>query len=266
MPNGILTQSIANVQQTEATIRAFSGLPPQAVSIQTQVDQVVTDLLPQVQSMQQQVLAAGQRLQTALEQQLSNPDNLTPASLQQFIGLAEDALTPVSSVVTATQRAATDANNQITQDDLALQQLGVSLQSQIAGLNGKLTGAQQSLDDLNKKKLYLLALGILGIPGLIALAVTLSQAQDEVNSLQSEIAQTQAQIQTQQGFLTQVTGFAQQFSNVIDTITKVGNTLTFLSGDVGSAEHDVGSATSQTVQLFFTAALLEVKTLISDAS
>lgn len=266
MPNGLLSQSIANVQQTDATIRAFSGLPPQAVSIQTQVDQVISGLLPQVQTMQQQVLASGQRLQTALEQQLANPSNLTPASLQQFIGLAEDALTPVSSAVDAAQQAATIASNQITQDDLALQQLGVSLQAQIAGLNGNLTGAQQSVDDLNKKKLYLIALGILGIPGLIALAVTLSQAQDQVSSLQSQIAQTRAQLQTQQGFLAQVNGFSQQFSSVIDSIAKLGNTLTFLNGDVGNAAHDIGSATPQTVQLFFTAALIEVKTLISDAS
>ena len=41
MSNGILSQSIANMQQAEATIQSFSGLPQNAVNIQQNVGEVV---------------------------------------------------------------------------------------------------------------------------------------------------------------------------------------------------------------------------------
>lgn len=52
MSNGILSQSIANMQQAEATIQSFTGLPQNAVNIQQNVGEVVAALLPQVQTMQ----------------------------------------------------------------------------------------------------------------------------------------------------------------------------------------------------------------------
>ena len=81
MSNGILSQSIANMQQAEATIQSFSGLPQNAVNIQQNVGEVVAALLPQVQTMQQQVLAFAARLELQLTQQLANTGPFNPDAL-----------------------------------------------------------------------------------------------------------------------------------------------------------------------------------------
>jgi hypothetical protein len=266
MSNGILSQAIANMQQAEATIQSFSGLPQGAINIQHNVTEVIANLLPEVLTMQQQVLVFGQRLEGQLEQQLANPNGLTPQSLQDFINLVQDEITPIQSLMARTLGASQAANSRILQDNLDLQRIGVELQATIAGLQSSLAGARQELDELNKKKLYLLGLGLLGLPGLIAMAVTLSQAQSKVNSLEGQVSQITGQIQRQQGFLGQTNAFSQNFSTLIDRLTKVGNTITILGGDIANVAHDAGQRDPEVARLFFTAALMEVKTLINDAS
>ncbi|OSP50300.1 hypothetical protein B7G55_09310 [Aeromonas hydrophila] len=261
MSNGILSQSIANMQQAEATIQSFSGLPQNAVNIQQNVGEVVAALLPQVQTMQQQVLAFAARLELQLTQQLANTGPFNPEALKAFVDLVQQEIAPIQTL-TASQTA----NDRITQDNIALQRIGVELQATIAGLQSNLDGARQELDSLNKKKLYLLGLGLLGLPGLIALAVTLTQTQNKVSSLEGQVNQIEGQIQRQQGFLGQTTAFSQQFGSLIDRVSKVGNTITLLGGDIANVARDAGQGDPELARLFFTAALTEVRTLQVDAS
>ncbi|BDC82035.1 polyhydroxyalkanoate synthesis regulator phasin [Aeromonas hydrophila] len=266
MSNGILSQSIANMQQAEATIQSFSGLPQNAVNIQQNVGEVVAALLPQVQTMQQQVLAFAARLELQLTQQLANTGPFNPEALKAFVDLVQQEIAPIQTLTAQTLTASQTANDRITQDNIALQRIGVELQATIAGLQSNLDGARQELDSLNKKKLYLLGLGLLGLPGLIALAVTLTQTQNKVSSLEGQVNQIEGQIQRQQGFLGQTTAFSQQFGSLIDRVSKVGNTITLLGGDIANVARDAGQGDPELARLFFTAALTEVRTLQVDAS
>ena len=81
---------------------------------------------------------------------------------------------------------------------------------------------------------------MLGLPGLIALAVTLTQTQNKVSSLEGQVNQIEGQIQRQQGFLGQTTAFSQQFGSLIDRVSKVGNTITLLGGDIANVARDAG--------------------------
>ena len=266
MSNGVLSQAISNIQQTQATLQAFTGLPQNAVSIQHDMAEAITGLLPDIIQMQQRVLAFGQRLEAQLQQLLANLGGTSAQSLQAFIRQVQDEMTSTHALIRQSLTASRDANNRVVQDNIALQRIGVQLQATIAGLQSNLEGARQQLDELNKKKRYLLSLRLLGLPGLIAMAVLLSQAQGKVNSLESEVSKLEAQIRRQQGFFSQTTAFSHDFGTLIDRITKVGNAISFLSSGIDNVSHDVGKGEPQQAQLFFTATLMEVKSLLTDAS
>ena len=114
MSNGILSQSIANMQQAEATIQSFSGLPQNAVNIQQNVGEVVAALLPQVQTMQQQVLAFAARLELQLTQQLANTGPFNPEALKAFVDLVQQEIAPIQTLTAQTLTASQSANDRIT--------------------------------------------------------------------------------------------------------------------------------------------------------
>ncbi|WP_199737297.1 hypothetical protein [Erwinia psidii] len=264
--NGMLSQAIINIEQLKNTLNGFSGLPAQAVEIQQNTSAMLNDLLPTLQGMQKQVLTTGQTLQTQLNQQLATLNTETPEQLRAAISQLQEEVSQAAQPASQALTAANAANNKVTQNNLALQQIDVSLQNDIAGLQSNLSGATQELDALNKQKYYWLALGILGVPGLIAMAVELNQAQNKVNDLQGQVNQIQQQIQSQQGFSTQIKSLSANFSTAVDKLSGLDNTINFLKGDMGNISQDIGTASQQQLQLFFTAALMEVNTLVNDAS
>ncbi|MFC0140912.1 hypothetical protein ACFFJN_13010 [Erwinia mallotivora] len=267
MSNGMLSQAISNIQQLQATINGFSGLPQQAIAIQQSTSALLNDLLPQVQEMQKQVLALGITLQSQLNQQMTILNTQSASQLRAALQQVQTEISPVDGLVNQTIKAGKAANEKIIQDNIELQQIDVSLQNSIAGLQSNLAGANQQLDTLNKQKYYWLALGILGVPGLIAMAVELSKAQDNVNGLQGQVNQIQQQIQSQQGFFTQTQSLSGNFTTLVDKLTGLGSAITFLSRDIGNITHDLDDdVPQQQIQLLFSVALMEVNTLVTDAS
>ncbi len=141
------------------------------------------------------------------------------------------------------------------------------MQATISGLQSNLQGSQQQLDELNKKKLYFIALGILGIPGLIAMAVLLSQAQDKVRSIERQISEQKSSIRQQQSFATQTAAFSQDLLELSNQMLKIGNAIEFVSNDINNAEKNLsGAEAQQLAKLFLTAAKMSVGTLLTDIS
>ncbi|OOE76073.1 hypothetical protein [Salinivibrio sp. ML290] len=267
--NGILSQAIANMQASEKIIRQFSGLPSNAIAIQQSVENTVTDILPQIQQMQTQVLSFAESLSDELKKQIELVDTESAAALQAFVNDIQQQAKPTQQLVQESLQQTRNANASITQNIQALEKISVQLKANIAGLQSNLQGEQQELDALNKKKYYLLGLGVFGAPGLIALGVLISKAQDKVHGLESQIKNCQTQINQQQSFLMQTQHFNQDFSDLTDKVSKVGNALSFVIGDVnniaGDIEHDGITDRSQ-IKLYFTAASQELKSLVNDAS
>lgn len=266
MSNGILSQALINLRQAEATIQSFQGLPDSAVRIQKNASAIVNGLLPEIARLQTDTLLTGRQIKQQLDELLTHYDQTSPPQIKQTIQHLQAEAAPLAAQIQRVQQNCQTANNQLMQDSQQLQAITIQLQASIAGLQSNLSGAQQELDALNEKKLYLISLGILGLPGLIAMAVLLSQAQDKVNSLESQIKSLQSQIDQQQSFRDQTRRFAGDMSDLIDKVGKMGNTLQFLSADLGNAISDLDHHNTAAAKVFLTAASMELNTLLNDAS
>ena len=141
--------------------------------------------------------------------------------------------------------------------------LSTQLQAGISGLQSSLAGAQRAQDAL---KLYLISLGILGLPGLITMAILISQTQDQVNALQAQIKCLERQRQQQQSFSDQTRQFSGGLSDLINKVGTMGNSLQILSGDLGNVINDLDQRHLPAVRVFLTAASMEINPLLNDAS
>jgi hypothetical protein len=266
---GVLSLSIQNIKDMETQIQSVQGLPANAVTIQQNVTKVVDGIIPELTSMQSQVQAVASILEDQINTELSQLQDINGGVLLKFLDKIKTEIDPINTLIANTLADCRKANDTIAKNDQALQQVGVDLSGKIAGLNSQLQGEKQKLDSLNKKKLYLLGLGIFGLPGLITLGVLLSEAQDQVNSTEKQMQGIHSQIVKQTGFLNKVGAFTQDFDQLIGKVSGVSNSLGFLSGDLDNILNDIdhGKITDRAqVQLYFTVALQEVHTLQIDVA
>jgi len=267
--DGVLSQAIANMQASEKVIAQFSGLPSNAVTIQQSMETTVNHLVPQIQSMQADALSFADSIDDEINNQLAILDTETDVELQSFVDHVQQEAKSTQVAVDDCLEQVRQANKTIAENSQALQTITVDLKATIAGLQSNLDAEQRELDALNKQKYYLIGLGIFGIPGLIALAVLISNAQDKVHHLESQVRATQNQINQQESFLLQTQYFTQDLSDVMDKVGKVANSISFIVGDIDNIASDIqhGDITNRDqIRLYFMAANQELKTLIHDVS
>ncbi|OKB64937.1 hypothetical protein BHU62_20110 [Serratia marcescens] len=267
MNSGMLTQVIDNLSRTGEAIQKFPGLPANAVALQRNIQGAVNALLPDLKHMQRDVTAWGVKLAAQLDEKLAMLETLSMTELSVFIRQSKEEIAGVMDQVAKVKTRTQSTDAAVIENNLALQRIIVDLQATIAGLQSNLQGSQQQLDELNEKKLYFIALGIFGIPGLIAMAVLLSQAQDKVRSFERQISEQRSNIRQQQSFATQTATFSQDLLELSNQILKIGNAIEFVSNDIGNAEKNLSSAEAQQLaKLFLTAAKMSVGTLLTDVS
>jgi len=267
MSDGMFTQVINNLSRAGEAIQKFSDLPANAAPIQHNIQNAIGTLLPDIKQMQHEVTSWGQKLETQLDEKLVALERFSPAELSQFIHQSVGEIAQVSSLVVKVKDSTKNTDKAVTDNNMTLQRIIIDLQATIAGLQSNLQGSQQKLDELNKKKRYFIALGILGVPGLIAMAALLSDAQSKVNSIERKIASQQSDIRQQQSFATQSTAFSQDLLDLSNHILKIGNAIEIVINDIKNAEKNVTDGDEQQLtKLFFTAAKMSVKTLLVDIS
>ncbi|MBN5212236.1 hypothetical protein JY463_18685 [Serratia ureilytica] len=263
----MLTQVIDNLSRTGDAIQTFPGLPANAVLLQRNIQTAVNMLLPDLKQMQRDVTAWGVKLEAQLDDKLAALETLPVTELSRFIRQSKEDIAGVMAQVSRVQSRTQSTDVTVTENNLALQRIIIDLQATISGLQSNLQGSQQQLDELNKKKLYFIALGILGIPGLIAMAVLLSQAQDKVRSIERQISEQKSSIRQQQSFATQTAAFSQDLLELSNQMLKIGNAIEFVSNDINNAEKNLsGAEAQQLAKLFLTAAKMSVGTLLTDIS
>ncbi|EMD1305247.1 hypothetical protein [Serratia ureilytica] len=263
----MLTQVIDNLSRTGDAIQTFPGLPANAVLLQRNIQTAVNMLLPDLKQMQRDVTAWGVKLEAQLDDKLAALETLPVTELSRFIRQSKEDIAGVMAQVSRVQSRTRSTDVAVTENNLALQRIIIDLQATISGLQSNLQGSQQQLDELNKKKLYFIALGILGIPGLIAMAVLLSQAQDKVRSIERQISEQKSSIRQQQSFATQTAAFSQDLLELSNQMLKIGNAIEFVSNDINNAEKNLsGAEAQQLAKLFLTAAKMSVGTLLTDIS
>ncbi|MDM1815482.1 hypothetical protein LZ334_05165 [Serratia ureilytica] len=263
----MLTQVIDNLSRTGDAIQTFPGLPANAVLLQRNIQTAVNMLLPDLKQMQRDVTAWGVKLEAQLDDKLAALETLPVTELSRFIRQSKEDIAGVMAQVSRVQSRTQSTDVAVTENNLALQRIIIDLQATISGLQSNLQGSQQQLDELNKKKLYFIALGILSIPGLIAMAVLLSQAQDKVRSIERQISEQKSSIRQQQSFATQTAAFSQDLLELSNQMLKIGNAIEFVSNDINNAEKNLsGAEAQQLAKLFLTAAKMSVGTLLTDIS
>lgn len=267
MSSGMLTQVIDNLSRTGDAIQKFPGLPANAVSLQRNIQTAIDTLLPDLKQMQRDVAAWGVKLEAQLNEKLAALETLPMTELSRFIRQSKEEIAGVMGLVAKVKNRTQSTDAAVTENNLALQRIIIDLQAAIAGLQSNLQGSQQQLDELNEKKLYFIALGIFGIPGLIAMAVLLSQAQDKVRSIERQISEQKSTIRQQQNFATQTSAFSQDLLELSNQILKIGNAIEFVSNDINNAEKNLsGAEAQQLAKLFLTAAKMSIGTLLTDVS
>jgi len=267
---GVLSQAIENLKNQEAVIKAFKGLPASATSIQKNVDQVTNNLLPNIIDMQTKVKSLRTTLESQLKKEIAQLDKAgIGASLPQLAKRVTGEITPVKKLTEDTLKKCNATSASINKSSIALQKVSINLNAKIAGLQSSLEGEKRKLDELNKKKIYLIWLGLLGVPGLIALAILLGKAQNTVNALENKKSKLKSQINQHKSFLTQTILFLKDFAQLINKTSGIANTIGFLLGDINDISADIvkGKISDPAqIKLYFTASLMMVNELKTDAS
>lgn len=273
MSNGPLTQTINAASATADHILGLTNLPPEANALKSLAIDFKTNLKPQLVDMQNKVLsisAAATIAMTDVQAKLvtsnGHPDPTTRDGIVQTLNNVQAELKYLGPITAAADASTTEYYTKVTAGSQTLAAVSASLDAQRAGLQGQLQSAQSEVDSIKDKMKYYGFLGLAGIPGLIAMGVLLSQANDRVNEVFGQIRTLDNQIlQTEQTLLA-VRAMLADFQNLSTSTLSVKTAVEFVVADVDHALRDVQSSTGPIALIYVTTALSELRTLSNDAS
>lgn len=273
MSNGPLTQTIHAATATADHILDLTNLPPEANALKSLAADFNANLRPQLLDMQNRVLAiAGSAtiamtdVQAKLSGSSGRPDPATRAEIVHTLNTAQAELAYLTPITIAADAATTDYYGRVTAGSQTLAALSAGLDAQRAGLQGQLQSAQGEVDSIRDKMKYYGFLGLAGIPGLIAMGVLLSQANDRVNEVFGQVRALDNQILQIDQTLLAVKAMQADFQNLSTSTLSVKTAVEFVAADVGHALRDVQSSTGPVAVIYVTTALSELHTLTNDAS
>ena len=227
--NGLLSQSIANLVVAEQQFTFLSGLPSAAQQIQSKASAVITNLIPQIQTMQR---AVSDFVQTAIPQ-----------------------LNNIQMMVSNNQSLP-----QIKADVVTVQSEMSSLKSTVDGLLVQLNLASSPLHEY-VPQLYSIKFGL-------TVQVQVLKWKSDVNDdYQSQISSLNAQINSLNTLQATCQQVAIDFQGVMRKTTEVQDSVNLLVSELSTMSSDLNEGEPlMIIKCFVMAAIPEVQALGVDAS
>ncbi|WP_156462787.1 hypothetical protein [Rhizobium sp. Leaf262] len=273
MSNGPLTQTIAAATVAADHILSLSNLPPEADTLKNTATEFNTSLRPQLLEMQSRVLATAGSATTALTGVQTDiidnkgvPDPTVRTEIVRTLTSVQAELVSLVSMTKAADLATDEYYEKVTAGSRILSALSGGLDAQRNGMQMQLQSAQAEVASIKDKMKYYGILGLAGLPGLIAMGVLLSKANDNVNEASGRVRTLDNQILQIDQTLLAVRAMQADFQNLSTSTLSVKNATEFVFADVDHALSDVEHSTGPIAILYITTALNELQTLANDAS
>jgi hypothetical protein len=119
---------------------------------------------------------------------------------------------------------------------------------------------------ISDKMKYYAFLGVLGLPGLIAAKVLMSNAQDQINDITAQMGSLNQQIIQTTNVINEVSMMGGDIQNLSNITLKVNNSTNFVSSDIGEVVGNIQNSNSTVALAYISTALVELQTLANDAS
>lgn len=267
--NGLLSQSIQNIQVAIQNVSAITGLPAAAQAISTSAVNLLQAEIPKIAAVQN---AAIQFVNSALPQmqQVQTDLNSTTPDLTKDAATITQLNTATAALQQQVDALNTDIANtkaQLISLDNATGPVLTQLTNQKISLATQVQSAQQEADSIQSKIKYFFALGVFGLVGLAAATIAYSVEESKVNNLLAQASALNAQINTLNMMIQAVTTLTTDFSGIITTISDVKNAVDFVAGDASDILNDLtGAGGANAAKTYVITTISMLQTLQTDVS
>ena len=266
--SGFLSQAVANLETAEQHIKALSGLPPAAQTIQAESAAVISPTISQIQTLQKDVSSfvqiATPQLKT-IETMVSGNKPLPP--IKAAMANVQNEANTLKSTVDGVSAQINASSSQVLGYFGQLAAIESDLTGRMTTLRGQLGYAQSEEEATQKRYYYLLLLGPFGLIGLAVALSLFFKWRSEVNGYESQISSLNAQIKSFEAMKSVCQLMGNDFQGMVNKISGVRNSVDFLASEILTISSDLDSGDAMIViGIKVNAAITEVTTLGVDAS
>jgi hypothetical protein len=265
---GLISQAITNLKAVTDQVAGLTGLPGDAVPVQTAMVKTLNTVIPVVEASAKSVhafAAAASPLLAKAKAGLDAGDAKTVAdALTRVQTASREARTSVDGATSVVRSAVAAVTGQVQ----TLANLGNAINQQVTQGNAELNAARDEAAALDRKKYYWLLLGPFGLVGLgVCIGMIVSMTQ-KVTGLESRASALRAQVAQWTKMQADIDLLRDDLPAISSKLLSLQNGIEFVGGDLTGVLSDVGraGADSSVARAFIMTAESEVATLQADAS
>lgn len=266
--NGLLSQTIINLQAYEAQMASVENLPQAAQTLQTQAEGLFTKDIDDIHLMQLDVLSYTTPTLPQLNEALAELQVGNKISTLAIITTVNSGAQKLQITVDSLMLSVMNTKPQIIDFSNRLASINQDMQNQIIVLQQDAANAQQQADQASKDKYYWLLLGPLGLAGLAAAITMLTVWNNKANDFKSQVSAMNGQVVALQTMISNTNALISDFSTAITQVSNVQNAVNFLSADIQNVVADLNQSGSGSALAigYLNTTISEILTVISDAS
>lgn len=263
-----LSSILADIKNTIAQIGSIQNLPPEATVIQAETVTVTNDSISKIESIQKTTIDFVSINYSRLElvkKDLDDPAVPIDAILLIMHEISNNAILLKIEVDKLDTKVTMAKIGELVAQSNALQ---AKYSQQVATLELQITDAKNRLNQAEQNRWYYLALGIFGLPGIIAAAVVISNITNEVNDLANRINEDTAKLILIRNFSNSVSVFSTLFKELFGEIIFLKNDIDFIIGQISNIIQNLENPTvdRSVLSLYVITTLETFKQLEADAS
>jgi hypothetical protein len=265
---GLLSQAMTNLTSARKQIQGLADLPESASAVQAASLGVIDAIAPAAGQLRTAVggFAANATSELATVQKSSGAGAALSLLRPGLAAVHQQAVSLKQTVDGLTTTIAAGVGD-VSKCSSDLARIEMGLRGQMSSLQARLTTTRTQMQAAQKRYYYLLALGVLGLPGLAAAYALYLETNTQLNDLQAKASELSSQLSRLRMMKSAAEQLGQDVQDVVTRISGLQNTVGFLGSTLGEIIADVdGGGSQEAVGIAVQAAMTEVSTLATDAS
>lgn len=265
---GRLTQVLANLAAAQKQISSLSGLPAEALPIQSASATAIGTATTQTRSLQQAVSAFVQYSTPQLTQIESMLQEKQPvATIEAAVAPVQHAAAALATSIKGLSSAIDTVSSEVLGYLGQLVPIENNLSNQLTTLNGQLITAQAEEEAKKKDYYWLIALGPFGLIGLAIALPLYFKIKGEVGNYETQIGTLNAEISHLNAMKSACQFMGGEMQDLVSKVSGLKNASDFIADKTLSISSDLDpSKIPVVIDLMVRTAQAEIKTLGMDAA
>jgi len=261
---GPLSQAQVNISAAVQQLNSISGLPSEGDIMRQDTVKLSLNLNSQLSVTKSGINNYIQSSKNLLNQMLGDIAAKKIDELNSLIAQFKASTSKFQPTITVVVEKATTTGSSVNTNVANTYTIITKYDTQLSSLQSQLESNQREANAAKKKYLYLLLLGLLGLPALAAALVVYETGMNHVNALKHQVNAAQNQISSLNLWRTAIQQEQKTFKGISAMINKIDNAMNIISTNVENLKIDPGNL--MVIQLQVHTLLVELSTLASDAS